>query len=263
MMHMRWMAALAAVLLAGAPSARAGDTFRLALDNDDAPVLKLGGADSLDADTLDVGYRGGYHGGGYRGGYHGGYRAGYYGGGYRSHYYSGYRSHYYSGYRGWYGGYRGGWYGYRPYYYGWYPRWYSYGYRPYYYSSYSVGPQVYYADPCYYPTTTTLQVMPPAVSLNGGPSLRTQPTLNADTETAPPPQLQDRTFPYDGGPRSPAPMPKAEPGQTPIRAPTTLPLEGRTVSLPARTKFAYPAYGEAPLPSSFGSEREKTVVIKK
>jgi hypothetical protein len=49
-------------------------------------------------------------------------------------------------------------------------------------------------------------------------------------------------------------MPKADPTAVP---PPPVPLEGRAVSLPkGSSKWAYPAYGEAPKRTTFGQDRE-------
>jgi hypothetical protein len=51
---------------------------------------------------------------------------------------------------------------------------------------------------------------------------------------------------YDGGPSNPVPMPKVEPAPA-GRGPSTMPLEGRPVSIPApKKKSEYLAYGEKP-----------------
>jgi hypothetical protein len=65
----------------------------------------------------------------------------------------------------------------------------------------------------------------------------------------------DGTYPYDGGPSSPVPNPKATP--VPQSAPQrSVPLEGRAVSLPkSATKWAYPAYGETPRRTSFAEDQ--------
>ena len=58
------------------------------------------------------------------------------------------------------------------------------------------------------------------------------------------------TFPYNGGPASPVPLPRSSnPTPAPIRKPAaTVPLDGTLVSAPAAKpateKFTYPAYGE-------------------
>jgi hypothetical protein len=272
MLRRHWItAALAAAgLLASSTSVRADDTVRLLFDKEDAPTITLGGTDSRDADTFEVGRGGGrgggarggggYRGGGYRGGarysgYRGGYRGGYYGNrgyGYRGGY--GYGNGYGYGY-GWngygYGSYLGGWYGYRPYYRNWwYGAYWPYGYYP---------SSAYYTSPYVYPSAT---IVAPPVGLNVAPSLGVQPTSSSFIETAPPPQplSGDGTYLYDGGPGNPPPMPKAEPAQPGISTP--IPLDGRQVSLRSKPTYAYPAYGEtlkvAPAPTG----RTNTYLIK-
>lgn len=221
------LATLGIVLLT-AP-AWAGDTIRLIRLPDarhEAPALKLGGDPAADTELLCGKYRG----------FYGGYRPAFYG----------YSFSYY-----------------RPY----YPRFYSYPtfsfgysyYQPYYYAP----PVYYYPRACYYPISLTIN------SQVGGSVLGTTPApygLRPGSEVMPPALPQNGnggngTFPYDGGPRSPVPMPKADPG------PLSVPLEGRAVSLPAKpTKFAYPAYGEQPGKSSFAEDRatvSKTESTKK
>jgi hypothetical protein len=82
----------------------------------------------------------------------------------------------------------------------------------------------FYTDPNYPPAGSTVPPMPPPHD------------LGADT------------YPYDGGPQVPVPMPgngvnrPAAPTRTP---PATVPLEGRLVSLPGQAqRLSYPAYGE-------------------
>jgi hypothetical protein len=81
--------------------------------------------------------------------------------------------------------------------------------------------------------------------------------------TAPPTGylLEPRTYPYDGGPRDPVPMPQGEPKVKP--APPTVPLEGRVVSVPARqpSKFVYRAYGEKD-DDSISAERDRLAKSK-
>ncbi len=253
-----WAAGLLALggLFLGSAAARAEDTIKLGLSaRADAPAVALGKL-GTDADTIDAHYRGGYH-GGYHGGYYGGYRGGYYGsyGGYHA----GYRG-YYGGYRGYYGGY-GGYYGGYSGYYG-YPHYASYYYprayvSSYYYPTYYPTPVYYAPQPACYPIGTTVgKTMPSADVLN-------VPYNPQDALPAPRPVPQERTFPYDGDPRQ-APLPQAEPFPTrtpaPFTAPSpTVPLEGRPVSLPARTttpaKLSYPAYGELPRTTSFAEDR--------
>jgi len=270
--------ALTAGLALTSMASAADDVISLAKPNTTADdVLTLGGTKAdLDADVIATryygGYRGGYH-GGYRGGYYGGYRGAYYGG-YRGGYYGGYRGAYYGGYRAYYGGYRGYYGGYRPYY-GAYYRPYYYGatyYAPSYsYYSYTVP----YCDSYYGisdvggASVSPICVKPrqpaavydyPAPQQYSSP--QQQPTYrqpSAPEQSAP--QVMPRaeeTFPYDGGPKNPVPMPESLP-QTPEDArPTVIPFsklapDETLVSLkPKQTeekktgKWNYPAYGEKP-----------------
>jgi hypothetical protein len=218
------------------------------------------------------GGHGGFHGG--HGGWHGGY-GGYYGGGFYGYGYG----------RGYYGGY------YRPYYYANYFRPYYYpglyyAYAPYYYSSGYDYPATYYdsydtgvapTTPYYYPTAQSyyprgeVLAAPPATTQRvqsyypirgevlAAPPATTQkfqvPLPQRATPKMPP--AGDGTFPYDGGPRSPIPMPVA-----PDR--NVIPIDGKLVSLPTGSvsvpithvpvstattpRVAYPAYGDEPLP---------------
>jgi len=254
------------------------------------------------------GYRGGFYGGhrgfygGYRGIGYGGYRGfGY--GGYRGFGYGGYRGFGYGGfYRPYYGGYRGFGYGgyslYRPYYYGGFGGGYGgyggYGYGGYYpggygYSSYSI-----YSYPC--ASSAVVSSLPP-VTMQISPALPSQGTVispggsslqgseilpgsevlpgnSAPSSTLPAPSPapampnSDGTFPYDGGPRAPVPMPKAD--SEPMRRPglEIRPATERMVSLeitspastaPAKGKWAYPAYGEEPRRTGFATDRAPTV----
>jgi hypothetical protein len=238
----------------------------------DVPTIKLGKA-GPNADTELVRSYGGHH-----GGYHGGYR---------SNYYGGYRG-YYGGYRGFYGGYHNY---YRPYYAGFRPYYGGYGYRNFYYPRYSLyaslfgygygygygyrpyayyAPPVYYYDPsCYYPTgltTSTFSTYSPVMPLTsqyesgyvpqGTPVPQPGSAEDRGVPVPKPGSAEDGTFPYDGGPSSPVPMPKADPvpSRDPVR-PAPKP-EGRIVSLPApTTPFAYSAYGEKTAPTSFAQDR--------
>jgi hypothetical protein len=80
-----------------------------------------------------------------------------------------------------------------------------------------------------------------------------------------PPVPREDSFPYDGGPDRPVPMPYAEPAV--ISSPRYFhlaPLENVLVSLPegkgARGKFAYPAYGERPRRTT--PTEDRTIIIK-
>jgi len=286
--------AIAALALAG--SADAGEVIRLSLPGDQAKADTL----NLKASNLDLAlesedaryYRGGGfgYGGGYRGGFVGGYRGGYGGfgyGGYRGGYYGGYRGGYYGGYYGGYRGFAGGYYGYR-----------SYAYYPQYYSSYYIAPQYYgyyngyngygggyggyggygYGGYAYaYPCTETVLSTPPPVSyrivtnptitnpqiVTPGP---TNPGPTTSGPTLPPPTLDDGkgtpgTFPYDGGPKDPVPLPKEVPSMGVQQRPAPRVVEDMVVRLDvsATTKtggsgaWQYPAYGEAPRRKSNGT----------
>src|SRR5262249_35012576 len=52
----------------------------------------------------------------------------------------------------------------------------------------------------------------------------------------------DGTYDYDGGPRVPIPMPGADPSTRELRGGVS--ASDRAVSLPAKGKWVYPAYGE-------------------
>lgn len=179
----------------------------------------------------------------------------------------GYRHHGYYHHRGGYGYYRpyAGFY-YRPYSY------YSYYYRPYYYPSlyFSIGRPYY---PSYYAPYYTPYYSYPApyyyyypVGLNvtiGSASVRAvlpgaaNGVYNLPMPTPSP--GQPGTFPYDGGPANP--IPPAKPEAKP--APSTLPLEGRTISVqaPSAPKYTYPAYGED-LNRANGNP-DRTILIRK
>ncbi len=239
-------------LLASTAASQASDVFRLAIPaGDDTPTMKLGQV-SPEADTLDVwhGFHGGFHHGFY-GGFHGGF-GGFY------------------GHRGFYGGF-----GYRPFYglggyglggyglggyglggYGW-----GYGYRPFYgyAGSYGYGypGAYYYSSPgCFFSIASTS----PAPTYNLNLATAPVPVQSAplpSTQAPATPAPNGGTFRYDGGPRSPVPLPdgtQATPPSNPAptnpapRTRPSLPLEGRpvsiTISQPTPKKYTYPAYGE-------------------
>jgi hypothetical protein len=278
MMRLTLAAGLLA-LVACIPAAQAADDdirLKLPATPDDVGEVRTLGATNadLDADTLEMRYYGGFRGGvgGYRGfggsrgfgGYRGfvGYRGGYYGG-YRGFGYGGYRG-FYGGYRGFYPRYYGGYgyglrglyagyggYGYGGYGYGGYG-----GYYPSYYSYYSY-PSVYYSYPgysYYYSPCATVMSVAPATTLDYSivPSTPADPTTpstpSLKTTPAPPMPRVDGTYPYNGGPSTPVPMPKGgDEAMTLPRVPT--PILDRVVSLkdePTTGKYVYPAYGELP-----------------
>jgi hypothetical protein len=252
--------------LALTSAARAGDdVIRLTAPKPSGDVRNLGAtADDLAAENVEAYYRGGY---GYRGGFYGGYRGFY--GGYRG-YYGGYRAAYY--HRPYYGGY----YGYRPYYSSFYYRPYYSGYGGYGYGGYGYGyggyggyggyPS-YYGGGYYcisdvggagvYPVCSPRSVVVVRQPTTYGvqplqPGLQTQPR-----DPAPIPQMpraDDGTFPYDGGPKVPVPMPEASEDARPALVPRVRPQADETVvSLKPRLveekksgKWNFPAYGEQP-----------------
>ena len=101
-----------------------------------------------------------------------------------------------------------GGYGYPSYGYGYSYPYYGIGYGGYglggYYSPYYTS-SIYYSYP-YYGCSLSTGIGAPAITLNG---------WAATTFTGPAPQIQtvpgDGTFPYDGGPQSPVPLPGAQP----------------------------------------------------
>ena len=105
-----------------------------------------------------------------------------------------------------------------------------------------------YYNPYYYcPISSPGSVMPYATSVGASVNftvMRPAPdSLPAPTPL--PGAASDGTYPYDGGPLNPVPMPSSQPAP---KAQPTVPLEGRPVSLPApekaEKKYTYPAYGE-------------------
>jgi hypothetical protein len=270
-----------AAFLAGAQVASASD------------VIPLKGTASYNAQTVTLGndgnstteltrggrggggfHGGGFHGGGYRGGY-GGYRGGY--GGYRGGYYGGYRGGYYGGYRGYYGGYRGyygGYRGYYPYYTGYYPYYGGYGgyggygydglgyggYGGYYGCNNSLGvgvvSQYAYSQP--YLSSVTPYGSAPVINNYGYNGYNNG--YNGNLPVMPPVQSGDGTYPYNGGPTAPVPIPQEQvnPAKTaPAAPPTTL----RLVSTPSQQQqspYSYPAYGEDSRTSGFAINRTAT-----
>lgn len=225
-----WTSALtlgAVLAMSGAASAAERDTLPLSRAGS-GTTMTLGGkgtaAQAASEDTeLTHGYRYGYR------GYYGGYGYGYRGG------WGGYYGGYYSGYRGYYGGYSS----------------FSY-YRPAYYSSYYYA-RPYYSSfyyPAYYPTYYSYG---PSIYLGiGGDVLSDAPTITLGSGFAPsvPPMGQpakpgNGTFPYDGGPSNPVPLPKGEPQMIPPANPssaTDLPISLKPKAAP--TPYKYKAYGE-------------------
>jgi len=283
-----------AALCAGAQVASASDVIPLkGTPSYKAQTLTLGNDGNSTTELARHGgfggYRGGYHGGfgGYRGGYYGGYRGGYYGG-YRGGYYGGYRGGYYGGYGGYY----------RPYYYSNYYRPYygGYGYGGYGYGGYGYGgigyggySPYYYGSSYYsYPYYNSWCGGSPGVGVVSQYAY-TQPYLssvtpygsapiinnyayngngyngngyNGNVPVMPPVQSGDGTYPYNGGPANPVPMPEQQqqqqqlnPAKTAPAAPTTLRLVSTPVQQPQPSSFSYPAYGEDTRASGFAINR--------
>ncbi len=278
---MRWRGlAVALAVVAGlalVASTRAGEvpTVRLGY-NSAAPTLTLKQQAQDDDDLVLTRWRGGYSRGFYSGyGHSRGFYSGY-GHGYSRGFYPGYGGYGYS--RGFYSGYGG--YGYsRGFYpgYSYYSRSYAYyaprsfafsfGYsQPYDYSYYA--PPVYYSPayysyaPSYCPISVPGGPMPYADPQgNGGVYTLPQPGAEAAPPGARPQTPADGTYPYDGGPPSPVPMPKAEPAPSNLPK-VVVPGDGRIVVLPLRPtpKYSYTAFGEQPARPAAPAER--TLVIK-
>ena len=249
-MRGKWFAAglLAAVgLLAWAVPSRAGDVIRLNMV-DNAPTQNLVD-DGQGADTVRTWYRGFGGWGGYRGFGWGGYR-GFGWGGYRGFGWGGYGL----GYRGFgYGGF------YRPYY--------GFGgfYRPFYgYGGYGLGYGLgvgyglggigyggfypgfgygYGFGPCAGTTASVYTLSMPVATIGTPlPCTPQQPYVDVNPPQAP---ADAGTYPYDGGPQPVVPAPKESVKPSTGTPQRSVPLEGRSVSLPKpTTKWAYPAYGE-------------------
>jgi hypothetical protein len=156
------------------------------------------------------------------------------------------------GWRGW--GWRGGW--------GW-PGW-GWGWgSPVVISSFPTtisSPPVIF----YFPVDGTTAVMPYSTMLRGSGNGNDQ-GVQPGREELMPPATQDRgqTYPYDGGPDNPVPMPKKT-----APAPVKVVPGGKVVSLPPkREKLAYPAYGEPRDRTLFAADRGtvpvKTEVVRK
>jgi hypothetical protein len=256
------------IALAGSGTVRAdNDTLRLGTSSTGAAGAVFG-----DADTALVYWRGGGHWGG-----------GHWGGGH----WGGYRSHWggYAAYRPFHRPYWGG-YGYRPvfyrpaYYGGYYGGYYGAGYGGYYGAGYypcggqSVTPIIVAPQP-----PPALQYAAPPLKLPYQQQAYAPQVLPAPAGVPQQPPGFDPTFPYDGGPNAPMPMPgtdNADPASGPR---PTIPLQGKLVHLqkettggstqmttqfisvgtaptttsqpaasPAPTRYTYPAYGEQPLP---------------
>ena len=240
MRKLMFTALAAGLLLTGGSVAWANDVVRLG-----GPPAQTEIHSGTDTELVRGGGHGGSH-GGYHGGHYGhGYHGGYYGRGYYGGYYS----------RGYYGGY--------------YARSYYPYYRPYYYGAYyypSVYYTPYYSSYYYYPVASVAPVA--TVQTNGyyqAPAPSYVPPM--------PPADGNGTFPYDGGPRAPIPMPNPGQDLNPAKDPRgIIPFDGKLISLPTETtgdvpavilptltrgtpisntpapaRVAYPAYGDEPI----------------
>jgi hypothetical protein len=297
MLRLTLMGAAVGVLgvLLAAPARADDDTVRLggSIEGRTTTLSFDGQSDTELARGIHVGHSS-FHGGGFHGGhfhaasfrhanfYHHSFR----GYGYRPFYggygYGGYYRPYYAGY---YGGYGYGGYGY-----GGYGGYCGYGYGG--YGGYGYGYGCY--TPCYYPTVTyvapyytcapTVYYSPGysyygvAGQVQGGPAQNLQqpgsPYLGPTQKGYQPmPPANGGTYPYDGGPSNPVPLPKNG-DQAPVNqpAPKTLPADGRLVSIPAtqptaakagNSNFAYPAYGQQTGPSGFAADRAPAVKVVK
>jgi len=285
------LAALAA-LVVGTQTVRADDVIRLkATPVSNGQTITLGNATDAEIELARYGYRGGFHGGyrggfaGYRGGFYGGYRGGYYGG-YRG-YYGGYRGYagYYRPYYGGYGGY------YRPYYASYYSPYYygGYGYGSYGgygyggYGGYGYGGYGYGCSNVYAPVVTNYTYTQPYYSSvvpygtqqpvvingysNGNGNVYPYTNGNGNGNYYPPmPQVNpgNGTYPYDGGPSQPVPMPQQQltPAKTAPHGPVAdLRLVSTTNVQPKQqqqSQFAYPAYGEDNRANGFAIDRPAT-----
>lgn len=207
------------------------------------------------------------------------------------HFYRRYRSYYYPRY---YTSYRRSYYyprySYRTYSY--YPRYYrSYSYYPRYYSSYyyprssfSFGVSFgrYYGGYCgiaYNPcatlaTTVLLQpepCAPPPVIINPVQPINPNPVMPKAEESQKPATPKPESFPYNGGPKDPVPMPEADKkptGDTPKALPPreTVPLDGHAVSLPtpkAQEQYTYQAYGASPQAKSDFAQGRTVLISRK
>jgi hypothetical protein len=70
----------------------------------------------------------------------------------------------------------------------------------------------------------------------------------------------DGSYPYDGGPTTPIPMPRVLPKTPAPQPPPIPPAEGQTLSVTsAKAKYSYAAYGEEPT----RVKQDRSVIVKK
>jgi hypothetical protein len=171
--------------------------------------------------------------------------------------------HFHNGAFGWAGSGFGFWPGYDyPYYSYYYPSSYysPYFYEPlgfYYPSADYVGPSVYYAPDNYYDYPNGYGLSPGSRPLPT-PGRSVMPPATGPEETIPMPRPQQKggTYPYDGGPANPVPMPQAV--STPSRKAGIPPTsDGRLVAAESKApKYTYQAYGEKPALRKVGEDRQ-------
>ena len=101
------------------------------------------------------------------------------------------------------------------------------------------------------PSVGTTAITPPGTVFNSAPNLPPPIISGYGPSTPALPPGQPGTFPYDGGPSAPVPMPRREaapppqPQPAPMSVPPRLQREDRMISLPRSTpKYSYPAYGD-------------------
>jgi hypothetical protein len=248
MRNLMWAGLAAGCLLTASGVSFAQDTVRLG-----GPSTQIDMHGDTDLVRGGGGHGGGGHGGGGRGGFggyghasygrggygYGGYGRGGYGyGGYgRGYGWGGYGRGYGYGYgRGW-GGYGWGGYGWGGY--GWgggyggyyYP--YSYPvYYPYYYTPY-------YSDYYYYPIVGQSA---PTVNLQAS-YYSEPPAYNQPFQGTLPLPGGNGTYPYNGGPSQPIPMPAPSGDANPANDRGIIPLDGKLVSFPSQTTGGFSPVG--------------------
>jgi hypothetical protein len=97
--------------------------------------------------------------------------------------------------------------------------------------------------------------MPYSTVLPGG-SPYVLPPRHQTLDLMPPAQEGGPTYPYDGGPQDPVPVPKKT-----APAPMKVTPGTKVVSMPQREKLSYPAYGESLRRTSFAVDRQ-TIPVK-
>jgi hypothetical protein len=145
---------------------------------------------------------------------------------------------------------------------GYWPR-YDY---PYYYGDYS--PSYYYTsyadDPLLYYYPENVYVVPNGYSsplsngLSNGSIRSIMPRVAGPEEALPLPQPvpNDGTYPYDGGPVNPVPIPQADPAPKRKAGPTPAP-DAQVVAIGSKTpKYIYQAYGERPAARKATQDRQ-------